>query len=215
MIRTGFRPALCPGASLSQVQPHPVAYIQLWQQERRRCELAYAKLQSKSPLVEVESPDLNLVFPLLPVVKGKDKWRHEKYGSDYKVRLTHDSSTAGAAELFARWPISYVGLRDLPGAIGRGFWLATRDIDGFYTRLGASKLLRRLQRFQDPSTYAATPAANRAKLAAGDATILEQSTCMFGHPQLPAWASCVSSELVRILRSHGIMVVGIRHPLGC
>ena len=32
---------------------------------------------------------------------------------------------------------------------------------------------------------------------------------MFGHRQLPAWASCVSSELARILHNECIMVAGL------
>ena len=33
--------------------------------------------------------------------------------------------------------------------------------------------------------------------------------CMFGHKQLPAWASCVSSELAHILHNECIRVIGV------
>ena len=58
------------------------AYVDLWRQEPERCAASFAKLSSVSPLVSVTNPPL--VFPLLPVIRGKHKWRHEQHGVDYK-----------------------------------------------------------------------------------------------------------------------------------
>ena len=79
----------------------------------------------------------------------------------------------------------------------------------FYNCLGAGPLLRRLQCFQDPSTYTSSTKSNTEAVKAGKAKFLQQLTCMFGFKQLPWWASCVSSELARILRHEGIQVAGL------
>ena len=87
--------------------------------------------------------------------------------------------------------------------------MATRDIIGFFNRLAAGETLLKFQCFQDPRSYKKTNAANNASVKAGHATYLQQQSCMFGHRQLPAWASCVSSELARILHNECIRVAGV------
>ena len=47
------------------------------------------------------------------------------------------------------------------------------------------------------------------KVRTGGGAFLQQQTCMFGHKQLPAWASCVSSELARILHENCVRVAGV------
>ena len=51
------------------------------------------------------------------------------------------------------------------------------------------------------------PGKQNNKVNAGEASFLQQQSCMFGHKQLPAWASCVSSELARILHQKGARVI--------
>ena len=93
--------------------------------------------------------------------------------------------------------------------ICRGDFLSTRDITGFFNRLPAGELLRSFQCFQDPRSYASSSRANTDKVNSGEASFLQQQSCMFGHRQLPAWASCVSSELARILHHGGARVIGV------
>ena len=101
------------------------------------------------------------------------------YGTDYKVRLTSDSSTAGANDVFADIKFRYWGLDDFGHEVTHDDYISTLDIEHFYNCL-ALALLRQLQFFQDPRSYAKSTAANTAKVEAGKATFLHQQTCMFG-----------------------------------
>ena len=87
--------------------------------------------------------------------------------------------------------------------------MATRDIAGFSNRFPAGETLKHFQFFQDPRIYGKTKAENVDAIKSGKVRYLQQQLCMFGHKQLPAWASCVSSELARILTHKGINVVGV------
>ena len=81
---------------------------------------------------------------------------------------------------------------------------------GFFNRLTAGELLKKtFQCFQDPRTYGKTNIINLEIIKNGEAKFLQQQSCMFGHRQLPVWASCVSSELGRILHNECIRVIGI------
>jgi hypothetical protein len=197
MLRIGFQAALQPDATLADIRNHSAAYISLWMKNPSGCDAAFRKLKASTHLIPISSPPLT--FPLLPVTRGKQQWRFKKFGTPIVPRLTSDISTSGGNDIFEPWPMRYLGLRALAGILQRGDFIATRDITGFYNRLPAGTLLRKLQCFQDPDTYAATDKLNDKKVSAGDAAFLQQTSCMFGHRQLPAWASCVSSEMARIL----------------
>ena len=89
-------------------------------------------------------------FPLLPVVRSKDVWRFVEHGVEYKIRLTSDSSTAGAKDLFADIKFRYWGVEDFARLVEQDDFIFSLDIKGFYNCLGAGPLMRKLQFFQDP-----------------------------------------------------------------
>ena len=69
----------------------------MWHQERERCVKAFDKWvhdadQFMSPAFDTCPATF---FPLLPVVKVKDKWVFERGGKDYKVRLCLDFKNGG------------------------------------------------------------------------------------------------------------------------
>ena len=207
MLTYGFHAPVCPAAAISDIAPHSPAYVSLWNRNPARCAKALEKLMKSTKLQVIKDPEL--IFPLLPVIRSKDLWRHENEGTDFKVRLTSDISTSGANPLFCDWKFKYLALHAICSLIARGDFLATRDITGFYNRLPAGEFLRRFQCFQDPKSYAKDDASNDRKVRRGHARILQQMSCMFGQKQLPAWASCVSSELARILQQQCIRVIAL------
>lgn len=207
MLDRGFQAHISPGHTLSEIQPHPAAYIHLWQKDLTRCHTAFDKLLNSTDLTPIEHP--RFIFPLLPAYRKKHIWRFQKFGTDYKARITSDITTSGGNSIFSDWHVRYLGLLAVCQVISRGDQLATRDVTGFYNRLPTGDLLRLLQCFQDPRTYSSSNKANERAIAEGKAKFLQQLSCMFGHKQLPAWASCVSSELARILHNECIRVIGV------
>ena len=207
MLLHGFHPAYAINKSQHDIRPHSAAYLQLWYKDQQRCEKAFEKLRASVELRRIPKPAM--VFPLLPAYRGKHLWRFKKHGVDYLPRLALDICTSGGKEIFAPWPMQFLGVKALFGIIRRGDYLATKDISRYYNRLLASNRLREFQNFQDPSSYEHDTRTNNEKVKRGDALFLQQTTCMFGHPQLPAFSSCVSSEIARILHNEGARVAGV------
>ena len=207
MLKHGFQAALDPDQDSDDIEPHAPAYIHLWNKDAARCNKAFKKLLNSTDLKPISNPPR--IFPLLPAYRGKHLWRFRKYGTDYLPRVTSDITTSGGNKRFLPWLLRYLGLLAICRVISRGDYLSTRDITGFFNRLPAGEVLRGFQCFQDPRSYAETSQANTNKVNAGGASFLQQQSCMFGHKQLPAWASCVSSELARILHQQGARVIGV------
>ena len=207
MLKHGFQAHLQPGSSISDITPHPAAYIHLWKKDENRCNAAFKKLLKSTDLQPIPKPPL--IFPLLPAYRKKHIWRFNKFGKDYLPRLASDISTSGGNKIFSPWRLRYLALHAICRIISRGDYLATRDITGFFNRLPAGQLLKTLQCFQDPRSYKSSSKANKEAVDKDEATYLQQQSCMFGHKQLPAWASCVSSELARILHKECIRVGGV------
>ena len=65
-----------------------------------------------------------------------------------------DLKNGGLNDKFVDWLFRYWGLESIAECVGKGDWIASIDISKFYLRLPAGKGLRRLQWFQDPSSYA-------------------------------------------------------------
>ena len=179
MIRTSYSP--------EDIKPHSPAYVHLWQRDKHRCDAAFEKLIKSTDIKPIDNP--TLIFPLLPVYRGKHLWRFERFGTDYLPRITSDITTSGGNKVFLPWRLHYLGLLAIAAVISRGDFLATRDLTGFFNRLPAGKLLRLCQCFQDPRSYADSNSENFNKISKGKAKFLQQQSCMFGHRQLPAWAS--------------------------
>ena len=152
MIKYGYHAPRTPGSHTTDIKPHNPAYVSLWNLHPHRCRIAFDKLRTSTKLAPIDKPEF--VFPLLPVIKSKDLWRHEKLGTNLKVRLTSDISTAGGNEMFCDWKFKFLALHAVTLLISRGDFLTTRDITGFYNRLPAGESLRRFQCFQDPRSYA-------------------------------------------------------------
>ena len=207
MLHRGYQAHIKPGHSLHDIQPHPAAYIHLWQRDLTRCHKAFDKLINSTDLAPIDNP--RFIFPLLPAYRKKHIWRFKKFGTDYSARITSDISTSGGNDIFSDWHVRYLGLHAVSRIVSRGDQLATRDATGFFNRLPAGEKLRMMQCFQDPRTYRSSSKANEKAIKEGKVKYLQQLSCMFGHKQLPAWASCVSSELARILHNECIRVIGI------
>ena len=146
-----------------------------------RCLKAFDKLQRSTKLQPIKDPAF--IFPLLPVYKGKQLWRFKKFGTEFAPRLAEDMTSSGGNDIFADWRFRYLALLAIYSIVSRGDYLATRDITGFFNRLGAGELLRLLQFFQDPRTYAKTARENNDNVNKGKARFLQQMSCMFSHKQ--------------------------------
>lgn len=206
MLATGYHAPFAPGMSAADIEPHSPAYTHLWFKDHARCEKAFAKLRASTQLRDIATP--SLIFPLLPAYRGKHLWRFVTQGIDYLPRITSDISSSKGNTLFADWSLRYLSLHALCSFLSRGDYLATRDITGYYNRLPAGEQLRKFQCFQNPASYDPDKRKNDAKVSKGKATFLQQLSCMFGHKQLPTWASVVSSELGRILHNEAARVAG-------
>ena len=110
--------------------------------------------------------------------------------------------------LLLDWPFRYLGMDDIASEVKPGDWLAAIDISRFYLRLPAGQRLRSVQWFQDPATYAYNTHDNR-RLSAKKRRFRQLLPVAFGLKSAPAWASVVSAELARILRSFGVRVAGV------
>ena len=207
MLQRGFQAHIQPGRTLHDIRPHPAAYIHLWQRDLTRCHKAFDKLLNSTDLEPIDHP--RFIFPLLPAYRKKHIWRFQKFGTDYSARITSDITTSGGNDIFSDWHVRYLGLHAVSRVVSRGDQLATRDVTGFYNRLTAGEKLRTMQCFQDPRTYKKSSKENEQAIKDGKVKFLQQQSCMFGHKQLPAWASCVSSELARILHKECIRVIGV------
>ena len=124
------------------------AYVDKWYVERERCEIAFTKWRDEAE--ELMSAATNkrpkLFFPLLPVVREKDKWRHAKFGKEYKVRLCLDLKQGGYNDMLEDWIFRYWGLDWIAENVKRGDWLASVDISRFYLRLPAGAKLKQAQK---------------------------------------------------------------------
>jgi hypothetical protein len=207
-LRTGFSPPLMPGRSYGDARPPTMAYVELWHAERVGCEAAYRKwLAEASAIVSAQlRAQPYCVFPLLPVVRSKCRWRYARDGTPYKVRLCMDFRTGGLNDLLAPWPFRYRGLDDVASTVSDNDWMCTIDISNFFLRLPASAVFREYQCFQEPSTYAATSGLNDEPSSRKRFRTL--NGVIFGLRTAPAWASCVSAELARMLEHHGVRVAG-------
>ena len=207
-LSTGFSPSVLPGRRYEDARPPTMAFVELWRAEPVGCEAAFRKwLGDASAVVSAQIREQpHCVFPLLPVVRTKCRWRYARDGTPYKVRLCMDFTTGLFNELLAPWPFRYRGLDDVASTVRRGDWMCTIDISNFFLRLPASERFREFQCFQEPSTYAATSALNNMPSSAKRFRILKG--VIFGLKTAPAWASCVSAELVRILEHRGVRVAG-------
>ena len=207
-METGYEPALVPGASLEALCPPTNAYVELWNKEPEACAAAFRKLVAES--VDVLSGLLAepppCVFPLLPVIRGKHLWRYHRDGTPYKVRLCMDFSTGTLNDAVAAWKFRYRTLDDVARSIQRGDFMCTIDISSFFLRLPASMHFRPFQSFQVPATYGATSKENDADTSGHQWRRF--NGVIFGLKTAPAWASCVSAELARILEAHGVTVAG-------
>ena len=209
-LHTGFEPTEKEGCDVYAAKPSCKAYVDQWRQEEAGCSTAFNKWEGQadsfmSPPTSVEP---KVFFPLLPVVREKDRWLliHEEIM--YKVRLCMDLKNGGLNDLYEDWLFRYVGIENVATKVKQGDWLAAIDISRFYLRLPAGKKLRSLLWFQDPATYAKNSKTNESKSAAR--TRWRQLLAVaFGLKPAPAYASVVSAELARILESFGVSVAGV------
>ena len=206
----GFDPALKPGRSWeSFVSKNPAreAYVDAWRQQEGKCKKAWDKWENEAAgLLSAESKTKpNLVVPLLPATRAKQVWRFHRDGTPYKVRLCLDLTAAEVNDATQDWHFRYRNFEDIAENIRKGDWLASVDISRFYLRLPAGQGLRQVQWVQVPSTYGETSASN---VSQSGKKWRQLQAIGFGLKTAPAWASVVSSELVRILEAAGIRIVG-------
>ena len=209
-LRTGFDPPAPPDEDLTAAVAKTKAYVDLWRKEEEGCEKGFRKWvdQASNLMSEATSDVPPTYFPLLPVVREKDRWLFEKFATDYKVRLCLDFKSGSVNARLFDWPFRYVGIDDIASTIKPGDWLATVDISRFYLRLPAGRRLRAVQWFQDPRSYAANSRDNE-HMSNRKRRFRQLLAVAFGLKSAPAWASVVSAELARILRSFGVRVAGV------
>ena len=209
-LLTGFDPPESEGCSMTDACPTRVAYVDKWREEEQRCRDAFAKWEADASglMSHVVSSTPHLVFPLLPVVRAKDAWRHSRTGVDYKVRLCFDFKNGGMNGMLDDWKFQYWGLESVAETVSQGDWLASIDISRFYLRLPAGEKLRNVQWFQDPSSFGEDTNANE-RLRESRRKFRQLCSVAFGLKSAPAFASVVSAEVKRILQSFGISVAGV------
>ena len=209
-LRCGLEAPFQEGCRPCDVQPSKMAYVDKWRQEEERCCAAFEKWKADSSglMSGPVTTRPEKVFPLLPVVRAKDAWRHSKTGVEYKVRLCMDLKNGGANEMLKDWDFRYWGLESVAETVSEGDWLASIDISRFYLRLPAGKLMREFQWFQDPASYGVDTNANE-RMSDKRRVFRQLQSVAFGWKPAPAYASSVSAELKRILESFGVSVAGV------
>ena len=209
-LRTGFDPPTAPGVDLRRAVAPVRAYVDLWRKEEKGCVQAFEKWirQAENLMSPATAVEPSTWFPILPVVREKDRWLFRKFALHYKVRLCLDFKAGSMNSMLLDWNFRYLGMDDIALSVRRDDWLAVVDISRFYLRLPAGEKLREVQWFQDPSSYAANSHDN-AGMAPRKRRFRQLLAVAFGLKSAPAWASVVSSELARILRSFGIRVAGV------
>ena len=209
-LSCGFDPPEAPDFDLFKAQSKVRAYVDNWKEEEARCRTAFKKWQNDSSglMSNPISDAPPICFPLLPVVRAKDKWKKDKYGTEYKVRLCLDFKQGGYNDMLLDWPFRYWNLDCVAENVKQGDWLGTLDISRFYLRLPAGAKLRRAQWFQDPDTYGPNTHDNDRKRQS-KLRFRNLRSVAFGLKSAPSYASVVSMEAVRILRSFGVDVAGV------
>ena len=206
----GFDPALLPGFSWESFRsknPTREAYVDAWRQQEGKCKKAWDKWENEAAglLSEESLIKPKLVVPLLPATRAKQVWRFHRDGTPYKVRLCLDLTAAEVNNATHDWQFRYRNFEDIAENIRKGDWLASVDISRFYLRLPAGQGLRQAQWVQVPSTYGDTSSSN---VSQSGKKWKQLKAIGFGLKTAPAWASVVSSELVRILEAAGVRIVG-------
>ena len=209
-IRSGFEPTVCEGCDTSTAKSSCRAYVDLWMKEEEGCKTAFTKWDTNagdlmSPMTDVVPP---VFFPLLPVVREKDRWVFVNDDIMYKVRLCMDLKSGGLNDMYEDWLFRYVGIDNVAAKVQQGDWLAAIDISRFYLRLPAGRKLRSRLWFQDPSSYARTSHDNERR-STRRLRFRQLQAVAFGLKPAPAWASVVSAELARILESFGVSIAGV------
>ena len=209
-LSCGFDPPEAPDFDVFKAQAPVRAYVDNWMEEEERCNIAFEKWKKDTSGLMSNPVDKAppIFFPLLPVVREKDKWKKDKYGTEYKVRLCLDFKMGGYNDMLLDWPFRYWNLDCVAENVKRGDWLGTLDISRFYLRLPAGAKLRQAQWFQDPASYGPNTHDND-RMSAHKLRFRNLLSVAFGLKSAPAYASVVSMEAVRILRSFGVDVAGV------
>ena len=105
-LDSGFELPVKRGFDIYAARPSRVAYVDKWREEETRCKLAFKKWAEDSSglMSPVVTSTPKVVFPLLPVVRAKDAWRHSRTGEEYKVRLCVDFKNGGLNDMLEDWP---------------------------------------------------------------------------------------------------------------
>ena len=209
-LRSGFEPTEKEGCDPCTAIPSCRAYVDQWRKEEQGCEVAFDKWKTNasdlmSPMTDIVPPAF---YPLLPVVREKDRWLFVNEQVMYKIRLCMDLKNGGLNDMYEDWLFSYLGIDNIAAKVQQGDWLAAIDISRFYLRLPAGKKLRSRLWFQDPSSYARDSHDNERR-ATRRMRFRQLQAVAFGLKPAPAWASVVSAELARILESFGVSVAGV------
>ena len=206
-LRTGLQPPF----DGTDWEPRSSTYVDLFRANEDGCRQAFQKwlgsdVRFLSPAT-TEAP--SSCCALLPVIKRKDRWRCRVKldKGPPKARLCLDLKTSRDNDHVLQWLFRYLTFQLIPSEVQQGDWLAVLDIDQFFMRLPAGARMRARQWFQDPDSFPASDAENSAP--SHQKRWRQLLSVAFGWKVAPAFASTVSSELVRILRAHGIRVVGV------
>lgn len=123
------------------------------------------------------------------------------------MRLCLDLACTGYNARLLDWSFRYCGIDVIAEYVLSGDYMAALNISRFYLRLPADAKLWRAQWFHE--THRLTRNHNNQHKAASKLTFRQLLAVAFGLKSAPAWASLVSGELCRIIRSFEIHVAGV------
>ena len=121
--------------------------------------------------------------PLQVVTRAHDRMRHEELGVPLKIRLCLDCSR-NVNDHLPSWKFRYGATDALCRQLRQGDFITVIDLSKFYLRLPIRPSSRRFFTVQDPRSQC----------------FRSYHRVPFGHKNAPAFASLVSSEVLRIIR---------------
>ena len=150
-----------------------------------------------------------VVNPLLTVVRDKHRRKAKKDGSIPKGRVAMDSTAPLVNESMTRWPFRYDDVDAAARLISPGCWMGKIDLTKYFLQFASGKNLQRFLWFSDPrhepEWYGAGPEPPGWRDGRDPSKRYRKYLgCPFGIRTMPAFASFVSGEICRMLRSFGL-----------
>ena len=219
-IRTGFEPSFDYEPAPSCIRNHPPTYADYPTTEQHLDQIDKIDVLSGG---QAAPPSNAVVLPLLTVVRDKHRRKADKDGSIPKGRVAVNPTAPGVNDSMTPWPFQYDGVGAAVRLVTPGCFMGKIDLTKYFLKFAAGRNLQRFLWFSDPRHEPVwfgqgkpSPAWLRRKGgfrgtsngAAGgrDASrrYKKYLGCPFGIKVMPAFASFISGEICRMLRSFGV-----------